>query len=188
MTKRTEKGLEERSRQKLSRIEIKDRELVKYGFFSNPVAKDTLVQATQRMHTGIILTGVSDKPESYMTALEKMKMVRNRITKRNLVILKRRTRLDYNKLAHALSVTRATLINKKSKEKFNSSLSERIISLADIYSYGFEVFEEEDRFNRWMFQQNPALGGRVPYDLMDNQFGREEIRNIIGRIDFGVYS
>jgi len=75
-----------------------------------------------------------------------------------------------------------------SQEKFNAALSERIISLADIYSYGYEVFEDEDRFNKWMFRPNKALGGKLPYEFIDNQFGREEIKNIIGRIDYGVYS
>jgi putative toxin-antitoxin system antitoxin component (TIGR02293 family) len=87
-----------------------------------------------------------------------------------------------------LSVSRATLINKKDKEKFGSALSEKIVSLADIYSYGYEVFEEEGRFNQWMFRANRALGGQSPYDLIDNQFGREEVKDLIGRIDYGVYS
>ena len=77
---------------------------------------------------------------------------------------------------------------KKKQQKFSTVLSERIMSLADIYSYGYEVFEDEDRFNRWMFRPNRALNGKAPYELMDNHFGREEVRNIIGRIEYGVYS
>jgi putative toxin-antitoxin system antitoxin component (TIGR02293 family) len=85
-------------------------------------------------------------------------------------------------------VTRDTLINKPSSEKFNSSLSERILGLADIYSYGYDVFENEEKFNQWMFRENSALGGKTPYEVCNNQFGREEVKNIIGRIDYGVYS
>ncbi|WP_350340181.1 antitoxin Xre/MbcA/ParS toxin-binding domain-containing protein [Paraflavitalea speifideaquila] len=33
-----------------------------------------------------------------------------------------------------------------------------------------------------------GIGWAGPYDLMDSQFGREEVRDIIGRIDYGVYS
>ena len=135
-----------------------------------------------------ILTAITKKPENRMTSLEKMNAVRLGISKKDLENLKAKTRLDYDKLANALSVTRATLINKKKQEKFNAALSERIISLADIYSYGYEVFEDEDRFNKWMFRPNQALGGKLPYEFIDNQFGREEIKNLIGRIDYGVYS
>jgi len=135
-----------------------------------------------------ILSNAAGKPENQMTSLEKMDIARFGITKKDLENLKLKTMLDYNKLAKALSVTRATLINKKKQEKFNAALSERIIGLADIYSYGYDVFENEERFNEWMLKPNRALNGKMPFDLMDNQFGREEVKNIIGRIDYGVYS
>lgn len=135
-----------------------------------------------------ILLGSTLKPESQMTSMEKMSIVQSGLSKKDLENLKAKTRLDYGKLASALSVTRATLINKKKQEKFSTVLSERIMSLADIYSYGYEVFGDEDRFNQWMFRPNQALNGRLPYDLIDNQFGREEVRDIIGRIAYGVYS
>ncbi len=139
-------------------------------------------------HRGIIFAGIRQKPENQMTPLEKMEKLKSGLTKRDLEKLKLRTKLDYDKLSKALSVTRSTLIKKKAEQKFSSTLSERIMSLADIYSYGYEVFEDEAKFNQWMFSPNHALGGKVPYDVIDNQFGREEVRNIIGRIDYGIYS
>lgn len=144
-----------------------------------------------RLHPGAvksILAIAMPKPESKMTSFEKMNAMRFGISKKDLESLKLKTKLGYDKLAKLLSVTRATLINKKKQQKFNAALSERIISLADIYSYGYEVFEDEERFNTWMFKPNQALNGEAPYELMDNHFGREEVRNIIGRIEYGVYS
>ncbi len=136
----------------------------------------------------VLLIGAGRKPENQMTSLEKMKVVHAGLSKNDLESLKTKTRLDYGKLARVLSVTRATLINKKKQEKFSAVLSERIMSLADIYSYGYEVFGDEGRFNQWMFHPNRALNGQAPYELMDNQYGRQEVRDIIGRIDYGVYS
>ena len=159
-----------------------------YGNTLMRKAVNTISGRYQNINTNAILIDAAHKPENQMTALEKMDVVRIGITKKDLESLKAKARLGYDKLAKALSVTRATLINKKRQQKFSASLSERIISMADIYSYGYEVFEDEDRFNRWMFTPNQALGGQVPYELMDNQFGREEVRNIIGRIEYGVYS
>ena len=66
--------------------------------------------------------------------------------------------------------------------------SNSIIAVAELYSFGYEVFEDKDKFNKWMFATNQALGGATPFDFMDNQFGREEIRNLIGRIAYGVFS
>jgi len=125
---------------------------------------------------------------SQVTAYEKIEMINNGISKKDLEFLKQKSGLDYDKLAEVLTVARATLINKKGSEKFNISLSEKIVGLADIYAYGFEVFEDESRFNSWIFRPNQALGGKAPYAFLSNQFGREEIKNLIGRIGYGVYS
>ncbi|MCW3091032.1 MAG: hypothetical protein JWP81_2101 [Ferruginibacter sp.] len=130
----------------------------------------------------------TNRPEWQMTAVEKMDMVRAGVSKKNLENLKRKTNLDYDKLSTILSTTRATLINKKGTEHFSTALGERIISIADLYSYGFEVFEDEAKFNEWIFNPNRALGGKQPFELLDSQFGREEVKNLIGRIDYGVYS
>jgi putative toxin-antitoxin system antitoxin component (TIGR02293 family) len=130
----------------------------------------------------------SSKSISQMTPIEKMGIVREGISKKDLEHLKNTAELDYDQLAWALSVTRATLINKKGAEKFSPSLSERIVSLADIYSYGYEVFDDDEKFNNWILRSNRALGGQAPYGLLDNQYGREEVKNLIGRIDYGVYS
>ncbi|MDB5275446.1 MAG: hypothetical protein JWR61_401 [Ferruginibacter sp.] len=147
-----------------------------------------LVQVSKANANPLILIGMMPKPESHMTPLEKMERLTTGVSKEDLEELKLRTELDYDKLAKLLSVTRATLINKKGAEKFNVTLSERIIGLADIYSYGYEVFEDEEKFNKWMFSPNKALGGNTPYEVSNNQFGREEVKNIIGRIEYGVYS
>lgn len=123
-----------------------------------------------------------------MTSYQKMKIVRDGVSKTYLTKLKEETALDYDALAQALSVTRSTLINKKGSQKFSDHVSERIIAVAEIYSFGYEVFDNKEHFNKWMFAPNQALGGIAPFELMDNQFGREEIRNLIGRIAYGVYS
>jgi len=135
-----------------------------------------------------LLSNSNNRPESQLTAFDKMNFIRIGVSIKELEGFKNKATLDYDQLASALSVTRATLINKKGNDKFNPSLSERIISLADIYSYGYKVFEYEARFNAWMFSPNQALGGLLPFKLMDNQFGREEIKNMIGRIEYGVYA
>lgn len=135
-----------------------------------------------------ILSEAAGKPEAQLTSFEKMNIIREGVSKNDLELLKAKTDLDYTALAKVLSVTRATLINRKKDERFGVGLSEKILSLADLYSFGFEVFEDESRFSRWMSTPNAALDGHPPLDIIDNQYGREEVKNIIGRIAYGVYS
>ena len=151
-------------------------------------AKRKLAMKNGMSSPEIILVRAAEKPENQMTSFEKIELIEAGVSKRDLENLKESAGLDYEKLGKMLSVTRATLINKKGNAKFNSALSEKIVALADIYSYGYEVFEDRDKFNQWIFRSNSALGGKRPYDLLNNSFGREEIKHLIGRIDYGVYS
>ncbi len=138
--------------------------------------------------TTTIIGAKAGRPEWQMTAVEKMDMMKAGVSKSKLESLKSKTNLDYDKLSTILATNRATLINKKGADHFSPALSERIVSIADLYSYGFEIFEDEAKFNEWIFRPNQALGGKQPFELLDNQFGREEVKNVIGRIDYGVYS
>ena len=131
---------------------------------------------------------VSGRPSFSMSPFEKMGMIEKGISKKALENLKEKASLDYDQLAKVLNVARATLISKKGNEKFNADVSDKILGLADVYSYGYEVFEDQDRFNQWIFSANQALGGQAPFDILNNSFGREEVKNLIGRIDYGVYS
>jgi putative toxin-antitoxin system antitoxin component (TIGR02293 family) len=160
---------------------------------SSKVVSAASVGAVQHYDRGrakqtVILSHAAIKPESNMTALEKMQLARSGISKHDLEQLKQTTGLDYDSLAKGLAVTKATLFSKKGEEKFSADLSEKIVSLADIYSYGYAVFEDVAHFNAWMHRPNEALGGQAPYAIMDNQFGREEVKDLIGRIEYGVYS
>ena len=122
------------------------------------------------------------------SSYQKIETIKEGISKEELENLKEQTGVDYSVLAKILSVTKATLHNRKGKERFDVSVSERILLLADIYSYGYTVFKDQEKFNRWMKTPNRALGSEAPLSLAETIYGMEEIKNLIGRIDYGVYS
>lgn len=152
------------------------------------VEKSDKIKEIIGYHASSVLLQSTPKPESRMTTIEKMEATRNGISKQELEELKKRAGLDYDQLSHILQVARATLIAKKGSEKFPPMLSEKIMSIADIYSYGYEVFGSEQEFNKWIFQPIGALAGKLPYEILDSLYGREEVKHIIGRIEYGVYS
>ncbi|MGN6399611.1 MAG: type II RES/Xre toxin-antitoxin system antitoxin [Flavisolibacter sp.] len=121
-------------------------------------------------------------------SFDKIDAVKNGISKEELENLKISAALDYDTLARVLGIAKATLHNKKGKAKFDLSTSEKIFLIADIYSYGYEVFENKERFNAWMKRENSALGGIAPLALIDTLYGMEEVKHLIGRIEYGVYS
>ena len=127
-------------------------------------------------------------PIHQWSSYQKIETIKEGISKEELENLKEQTGIDYNILAKVLAVTKATLHNKKGKARFDAFVSERILLLADIYSYGYTVFQDRDKFNRWMKTSNRALGNQSPLSLTETVYGMEEVKNLIGRIDYGVYS
>ena len=127
-------------------------------------------------------------PVYQWSSYDKIDAIKNGISKEELEALKNQSELDYDTLATILNVTKATLHNKKGKDKFDQYISERIFLLADLYSYGYEVFEQRSRFNQWLKTENRSLGGVTPLQLLDTLYGFQEVKHLIGRIEFGIYS
>lgn len=127
-------------------------------------------------------------PAYELSSAQKIARIRSGISKKELSSIKAVAGLDYDTLAQLLSVGRATLINKKGAEKFNVSVSEKILALAGLYSYGYEVFDDVEKFNRWMKEPNLSIGDKRPIELADTLTGIEEIMHIIGRIEYGIFS
>jgi len=118
---------------------------------------------------------------------KKIGYIKNGLTKNDLVNLKDKLGLDYDTLSILLSVSRAKLLQKKPDEKFDASTSERIMMLAELAGYGFSVFENQLKFNEWLKTANKSLGGKSPLEIMDTIYGLQEIKNLIGRIEHGVF-
>ncbi|SHE63217.1 putative toxin-antitoxin system antitoxin component, TIGR02293 family [Cnuella takakiae] len=145
-----------------------------------PKKTDSMAQTAAADDTG--------RPVHEWTGMEKISKVRQGMTRKDLEDVKESFGLDYETLAKVLSVAKATLFNKKGAEKFNPSLSEKIFVLADLYSYGLSVFGEKERFNSWLEKENRALGYARPLELLDTMIGVDEVKNMIGRIEHGIYA
>lgn len=135
-----------------------------------------------------VLSIVDKTPEYQMGPSQKMEIVKDGISRKALDLLKEKAGLDYDQLSKALNVSRTTLVSKKGNEKFSHDVSDKILVLADIYSYGYNVFKDVETFNRWMFRENRALGGEIPFEILNTSFGRLEVKTIITRIEYSVYS
>ncbi len=118
---------------------------------------------------------------------EKIIIIKNGISKKELEAIKKESNLDYETLSNILSVSKAKLHSKKGTEKFDQNTSERIMLLADVVAYGQSVFEDKDSFNEWLKANNKALGNKPPIELMDTIYGIDEVKKEIGRIEYGVF-
>jgi putative toxin-antitoxin system antitoxin component (TIGR02293 family) len=146
------------------------------------------VTKAYHVKVGPMLFPQTNIPEYYMDNYQKADLASNGISKESFEYFKQKARLDYNQISELLSAARNTLINKKGAETFDISISEKLVSLAEVYTHGFDVFGDEKSFIGWLNTPNTALGMVTPFSMLHTQYGRQEVHDVLGRIEWGVYS
>jgi putative toxin-antitoxin system antitoxin component (TIGR02293 family) len=99
---------------------------------------------------------------------------------------KRATRLADADVATLLQVSGRTLSRLKGgKTRLPADLSDRLYSVASVYSLAEDVFGTADRARAWLVEPQHGLGGKRPQDLVATEFGRAQVRALLRRIEHG---
>jgi putative toxin-antitoxin system antitoxin component (TIGR02293 family) len=51
-----------------------------------------------------------------------------------------------------------------------------------------EVLETKENARRWLGSAQVGLGGAIPLDYAETEVGAREVEDLLGRIEYGVYS
>ena len=51
-----------------------------------------------------------------------------------------------------------------------------------------EVMESEEHARQWLASPQVGLGGEVPLEYAETEVGAREVEDLLGRIEYGVYS
>ncbi|MEO6035952.1 MAG: antitoxin Xre/MbcA/ParS toxin-binding domain-containing protein [Verrucomicrobiota bacterium] len=91
-------------------------------------------------------------------------------------------------LAAKLGISKATLQRRKIEGRLDAVESERVLRFARLMGKGIIVFGSEDDAREWLNKSQFGLGGAVPLDYAETEIGAREVENLLGRIEYGVYS
>ena len=92
-------------------------------------------------------------------------------------------------VATLLGASERTLSRRKKEDKpLDATESDRLYRLARIGARALEVFENDASARNWLKRPNRALGGAVPFEMLDTDAGTEQVDEVLTRIDYGVYS
>lgn len=141
--------------------------------------------AENRLHNGVFSSYEAILNLKITMITDKIKIVKQGVKKSDLADIRVELGLDYSVLSTILGVHERNLYIKKGDETFNKTISDKIMSIAELYSYGFEIFESKEHFNRWMNTESKAWDMK-PIDLLDTYVGLEEVRNEITRLEYGI--
>lgn len=92
-------------------------------------------------------------------------------------------------LARILDVSVRTLVrHRNSQALLPTAESDRLFRTADLLAWAMEVLEDKRRAMAWLRRPQLGLGDRVPMELIAAGTGVRQVRQLLGRIEYGVYS
>lgn len=91
-------------------------------------------------------------------------------------------------LASLLRISSSTIARRKKQQRLTADESERLIRFARLFDLAREVFREDEDARRWLKTRRSALGGETPLQRASTEVGARQVEDLLGRIEYGVYS
>lgn len=92
------------------------------------------------------------------------------------------------KIGKALGMSRATLHRRKIQRRLDAQESEKLVRYQRLLSKAAEVFGGRENAREWLTHPQRGLGNAVPLEFAKSEIGAREVENLLGRIEYGVYS
>lgn len=97
--------------------------------------------------------------------------------------------LSDRQLGEIVRISPRTLTRRKSEGRLTPEESERLLRISRLLQEATELFEGDlEATRKWLGSPNKALGGKAPLNFARTEVGAREVENLIGRLEYGVYS
>ena len=97
------------------------------------------------------------------------------------------TSLTNKEISQILPVSERQMSRYDDDHVLRKDISSHLIQLVELFEKGFEVFGSV-KFKIWIRSKSRVLGQSKPIELLDTPIGMEMVRDILGRIEYGVYT
>lgn len=92
-------------------------------------------------------------------------------------------------IAELIQIPRRTLRRRRQQGRFTPEESDRLVTAARMISRVLELFGGNGQEARaWLNEPAIAFGGATPLDIARTETGSREVENLVGRIEYGVFS
>ena len=96
--------------------------------------------------------------------------------------------LSLQEISKVLHLSIRTLQRYASSKVLDADSSAKALQLVKLQQHGIIVFGDSVAFSKWLHSSIPALGGDMPLDYLDTPFGFELVDQVLGRIEYGIFS
>ncbi len=88
-----------------------------------------------------------------------------------------------------LGIPERTLARRRIAGRLTPEESERLLRIGTVFERAVELFDGEVRSAvEWLTTPKKALGGETPLRYSKTEPGAREVENLIGRVEYGVFS
>jgi putative toxin-antitoxin system antitoxin component (TIGR02293 family) len=101
--------------------------------------------------------------------------------------LRDRLKVSDNLLSNIVQISKRTLNRRRQDGRLKTDESERVLRIARVYDKALEVFESEEAVEGWLKKPVRGLGYKIPLEYSDTDLGAQEVVNLLGRIEHGVF-
>lgn len=147
-------------------------------------------EVAKEIGQGIVSTGVhgvlgSGKSVGVSNLIQSIKAG---LPVRELDDLRSNLDLPMERLVPMLGISKATLHRRKNAGRLDPAESDRVVRFARLLGQAASVMESLDDGRRWLTSPQVGLGGAIPLEYAETEVGAREVENLLGRIEYGVYS
>ena len=135
-----------------------------------------------------ILGGSTIFKQKVHSALDWITLIRQGLPVAAVDSVTKMVKLTQSELGITLGIPERTLARRKREGKLRSEESAKLLRLARVLKRAVEVFEENEKAIDWLKHPNRALGRYTPLSLLDTEVGANNVMDILGRIEEGVFS
>ncbi len=96
--------------------------------------------------------------------------------------------MPFEQLAAKLCISRSTLQRRKAAGRLSPDESDKVMRLSRLLEHATNVFGDVEKARAWLKFPQRGLGGAVPLDYAETEVGAREVDNLLGRIEYSVYT
>lgn len=120
---------------------------------------------------------------------EMIEKIKDGLPAETVVTLSASLDMSIKSIAELTDIAESTLARRRrTKGKLKANESDRVIRIARLRDRAVDVFEDENRANQWLKAPLRALDDQSPLKYAESELGAQEVMNLLGRIEHGVFS
>lgn len=96
--------------------------------------------------------------------------------------------LPMDRLGQMLGISKATIHRRQAEQRLGVAESDRIVRFAKLMGKAVKVMESNEVARKWLNSPQHGLGGAVPLEFAETEIGAREVEDLLGRVEYGVYS